>query len=150
MARAELVREVGGFDERLNELTDWDFFLRLADAGRPAACREHVIGYVVHPENRRVRDDCDVQAEFRYLAAKHDADELPLQRAGFARWVAMGELRAGRRVRAALTYLDSSVRDRDPGNALRAGAALVGERAFRLRRRIVGERPDPAWLDLYR
>jgi glycosyltransferase involved in cell wall biosynthesis len=150
MARAELVRRIGGFDESLNELTDWDFFLRLADAGTPAACQDFVVGYVVHPQNRRVRDDCDVEEEFRHLAAKHAADEFPLERAGFARWVAMGHLRAGRPFGAALTYLGSSLRDRDPGNALRAAAALLGERGFRLRRRLISESADVAWLDLYR
>jgi glycosyltransferase involved in cell wall biosynthesis len=146
MARADLVRAVGGLDENLNELTDWDFFIRLAESGRPAACREIVIGYLVHPQNRRLRQDSDVEEEFRYLASKHPA----LERAGFSRWVAMGHLRAGRRLRAAGTYFASAVRDRDPGNALRAAAALVGERAFSARRRLVAERPTLTWLDLYR
>lgn len=146
MAKAELVRGVGGLDENLNELTDWDFFIRLADSGRPAACRELVIGYLVHPQNRRLRQDSDVEAEFSYLAAKHPG----LERPGFARWVAMGHLRAGRRLRAAGTYFASAVRDRDPGNALRGAAALFGERAFRERRRLVADRPNLPWLDEYR
>jgi glycosyltransferase involved in cell wall biosynthesis len=146
MAKAELVRGVGGLDENLNELTDWDFFIRLADSGRPAACREQVIGYLVHPQNRRLRQDSDVETEFRYLEAKHAG----LERTGFSRWVAMGHLRAGRRLRAAGTYFASSVRDRDPGNALRGVAALVGEQAFRTRRRLVAERPSLPWLEEYR
>jgi hypothetical protein len=146
MAKAELVRGVGGLDENLNELTDWDFFIRLADSGRPAACQELVIGYLVHPQNRRLRQDSDVETEFRYLAAKHTG----LERAGFSRWVAMGHLRAGRRLRAAGVYFESAVRDRAPGNALRGVAALVGERAFRMQRRLVAERPTLTWLDLYR
>ena len=150
MARAELVRQIGGLDENLNELTDWDFFIRLADAGRGAACPELVVGYFVHPQNRRLRQDSDVAGEFRYLVAKHSRGDLPVERAGFARWVAMGHLRAGRRLRAVTVYLGSALRDRDPGNALRAGVALFGERAFRLRRRLVGEKPNLAWLDLYR
>jgi glycosyltransferase involved in cell wall biosynthesis len=150
MARADLVRRVGGLDEHLNELTDWDFFIRLADAGLPAACEEPVVGYLIHPQNRRLRQDSDVEAEFRYLADKHKGSELPLERAGFARWVAMGHLRGGRRLRAVGVYLSSSLRDRDPGNALRAAAALLGERAFQARRRLVADRPSLAWLDLYR
>ncbi len=146
MAKADLVRSVGGFDESLNELTDWDFFIRLAESGRPAACHELVIGYLVHPQNRRLRQDSDVETEFRYLAAKHPG----LERAGFSRWVAMGHLRAGRRARAAAVYFSSALRDRNPGNALRGAAALAGERAFRLRRRLVAERPKLGWLDLYR
>ena len=145
MARAELIRRIGGFDERLNELTDWDFFIRLADAGRPAACPELVVGYVVHSQNRRLREDSDVETEFRHLAAKHAS----LERAGFSRWVAMGHLRAGRRLRAARIYVRSAFSDRNPGNLLRAAAALLGEPVFRLRRRLVAEKPEPAWLELY-
>jgi glycosyltransferase involved in cell wall biosynthesis len=145
MARAELVRSVGGLDEKLNELTDWDLFIRLAEAGRPAACDELVIGYLVHPQNRRLRQDSDVEAEFGYLRAKHPA----LEHAGFSRWVAMGHLRAGRRLRAAGVYFASAARDRDPGNALRGAAALAGERAFRVRRRLVADRPALDWLGRY-
>jgi glycosyltransferase involved in cell wall biosynthesis len=148
MARTEFVRKIGGLDDTLNELTDWDFFIRLADAGRCAACDEIVVGYLVHPQNRRLREDSDVETEFRYLAAKHERG-LPLERAGFARWVAMGHLRAGRKRAALETYLRSAVRDRDPGNAVRAGAALFGEGAFRARRRVAAERPEVPWLELY-
>src|SRR3954454_2066366 len=148
MARTEFVRKIGGLDATLNELTDWDFFIRLADAGRCAACDEIVVGYLVHPQNRRLREDSDVETEFRYLAAKHERG-LPLERAGFARWVAMGDLRAGRKRAALETYLRSAVRDRDPGNAVRAGAALFGEGAFRARRRLAADRPEVPWLALY-
>ena len=149
MARSAFVRKIGGLDASLNELTDWDFFIRLADAGRSAACDELVVGYLVHPENRRLRQDSDVETEFRYLAAKHERSELPLERAGFARWVAMGHLRAGRKLDALGIYLRSALRDRDAGNAVRAGAALFGERAFRARRRIAADRPELPWLQLY-
>lgn len=148
MARTEFVRKIGGLDDTLNELTDWDFFIRLADAGRCAACEEIVVGYLVHPQNRRLREDSDVETEFRYLAAKHERG-LPLERAGFARWVAMGHLRAGRKRAALETYLRSAVRDRDPGNAMRAGAALFGEGAFRARRRLAADTPEVPWLELY-
>jgi len=146
MARAAFVRKIGGLDESLNELTDWDFFIRLADAGRCAACEEIVVGYLVHPQNRRLRQDSDVETEFRYLAAKHERD-LPLERAGFARWVAMGHLRAGRKRAALSTYLSSAVRDRDVGNAVRAGAAVFGEGAFRVRRKVAVDKPEVPWLD---
>jgi glycosyltransferase involved in cell wall biosynthesis len=148
MARTEFVRKIGGLDDSLNELTDWDFFIRLADAGRCAACEEIVVAYLVHPQNRRLREDSDVETEFRYLAAKHEHG-LPLERAGFARWVAMGHLRAGRKRAALSAYLRSAVRDRDPGNAVRAGAALFGEGAFRARRKLAAERPEVPWLDRF-
>ena len=148
-AKTELVRSLGGLDEELNELTDWDFFIRLADAGRAAACDDVVIAYYVHPQNRRVRDDCDVEAEFAYFARKHGNGNGGVERGGFERWVAMGQLRSGNRVAAARTYLAAGVRHRDGGSVARAAAALAGERAVALRRRL-RERPDPTWLEAYR
>lgn len=148
-ARTSLVRSVGGLDERLNELSDWDFFIRIADAGRAAACEEVVVAYYVHPQNRRVRDDCDVDREFEYLANKHANSDGGVHRAGFDRWVAMGHLRAGRRFAAARAYLTAGVRHLDFGGVARAAGALVGEPAVALRRRL-RERPEPPWLKPYR
>ena len=148
LARTDVVRELGGFDVQLSELTDWDLWLRLAQAGPAAMSDEILAGYFTHPQNRRVVDDSDVAAEYEYFVRKHP--EARAGRAHFSRWVAMGHLRAGQRLRAAGVYLGSSIRDRDPGNAVRAAAALLGERAFRIRRRLVADTPDLAWLDLYR
>ena len=148
LARTDVVRELGGFDVRLSELTDWDLWLRLAQAGPAAICHEILAGYFTHPQNRRVVDDSDVAAEYEYFVEKHP--EARAGRAHFSRWVAMGHLRAGQRLRAASVYLGSSVRDRDLGNAVRAAVAIFGERAFRVRRRLVADTPDLAWLDLYR
>jgi glycosyltransferase involved in cell wall biosynthesis len=148
LARTDVVRELGGFDVRLSELTDWDLWLRLAQAGPAAMSHEILAGYFTHPQNRRVVDDSDVAAEYEYFVRKHP--EAGAGRAHFSRWVAMGHLRAGHKLRASSVYLASSVRDRDVGNVVRAVAALFGERAFRVRRRLVADTPDLAWLDLYR
>jgi len=148
LARTDVVRGLGGFDVGLSELTDWDLWLRLAQAGPAAVCDEVLAGYFTHPQNRRVVDDSDVAAEYEYFLRKH-----PVARAGrpqFSRWVAMGHLRAGHRLRAARVYLGSSLRDRNLGNAVRAAAALLGEQVFRMRRRLVADTPDPDWLELYR
>jgi glycosyltransferase involved in cell wall biosynthesis len=147
IARADVARDLGGFDTDLNELVDWDFWLRLAGAGPAAAAREPLVGYVLHPGQLRLRGDWDVQREFRHFAAKHRLEGMDLY---FSRWVAMGHLRAGRRLRAAATYLRSGLAHRSLGNVVRAGAALVGERAFELRRRLVADRNEPEWLERYR
>jgi glycosyltransferase involved in cell wall biosynthesis len=147
IARADVARDLGGFDTDLNELVDWDFWLRLAGAGPAAAAREPLVGYVRHPRQLRLTGDGDVQREFRHFAAKHGLEGMDLY---FSRWVAMGHLRAGRRLRAAATYLRSGLAHRSLGNVVRAGAALVGERAFELRRRLVADRTEPEWLERYR
>jgi glycosyltransferase involved in cell wall biosynthesis len=147
LVRTELAREAGGFDPELNELADWDLWLRLAAAGPAAAVEEPVVGYFRHPQQMRLADAVDVDRELAHLAAKHELEGLGLH---FSRWVAMGHLRAGHRLRAAWTYLRGGIAHRSSGNLLRAGAALLGERTFALRRRVVADQAEPAWLERYR
>jgi hypothetical protein len=107
-------------------------------------------------------DPRDVFLEFGYLVAKHrEASEgagVAFDRARFARWVASGHLRAGRRVSAARAYVRGTLA---PGNVVRAGAAIVGPWIFPAVSRLRGSVPGalaegeriaarPDWLDLYR
>ncbi len=147
MVRTELARESGGFDPELNELSDWDLWLRLAAAGPAAAVEEPVVGYFRHPQQMRLTDASDVEVELSHLAAKHGLEDEELH---FSRWVAMGHLRAGRTLKASGTYLRAGLAHRSPGNIARAAAALLGERPFAFRRRLVADRVEPAWLELYR
>ena len=154
VARAGALRDVGGFDPGLNELSDWDLWIRLALAGQGASVPEVLVGYLVHPGNRRAVDDSDVVAEYERLRAKHSqasvrlgVDDGPLH---FSRWLAMGHRRRGERLQAAREYALSGVRHRSPGNVVRAGAALLGEKPFTARRRLAARGPAPDWLALYR
>ena len=70
-ARTALVRELGGFDEQLFQLADWDLWIRLALAGRAAAVPEVHVGYVMHADNMLLTHRRDVFPEFEYLAQKH-------------------------------------------------------------------------------
>jgi hypothetical protein len=75
----------------------------------------------------------------------------------FARWVAAGHLRAGRRGAAAKTYLRGTWH---PGNVVRAAGALVGLSAMRVGSRLLAHMPwrradrssavEPVWLEAYR
>ena len=47
VARADLLRRTGEFDPSLTHLADWDLWIRLAEAGRPAACPEPLVAYDV-------------------------------------------------------------------------------------------------------
>jgi glycosyltransferase involved in cell wall biosynthesis len=148
LARTELVRRLGGFDPRLDELADWDLWLRLASVAKAASCPEVLVAYVIHPQNWRVVEDTDVEAEFEYLAQKH-APERRLDRQHFSRWVAMGHLRRGQTLRAVRTYLKAGIEHRSGGSLVRAAAALFGEAPFRAYRGILRARPEPDWLGLY-
>ncbi|MFO7573291.1 MAG: glycosyltransferase family 2 protein [Gaiellaceae bacterium] len=129
VARADLLRELGGFDEELFQLSDWDLWIRLAQAAPAAACEEILVGYVEHPANMLLTDDRDVTREFDHLRDKHrrsrEAQGVELDRVTFMHWVAWGYLRRGRRLRAAGVYLRCGLgnrRVRDVG--LAAGFAL--------------------------
>jgi glycosyltransferase involved in cell wall biosynthesis len=130
MVRAELLRNVGGFDEHLSELADWDLWIRLSAAARVAACPQPLIAYFLHPGNRRVVDDSDVFGELEYLLAKHSAaremEQAEFDAPAFAAWVARGRLRAGHRLSASLLYLRSGMRHRNRTNLVRSVTAVLG------------------------
>jgi glycosyltransferase involved in cell wall biosynthesis len=161
VARTEVVRGLGGFDEQLFQLADWDLWIRLALAGRAAAVPDVLVGYVMHEASMLLTDRRDVFPEFDYLSAKHRraGEELGMQpdRAKFARWVARGHRRAGRRRLAAATYLRSARENRDLGAIPRALASLLPERLVDTGRRLgpsdplrtVGA-PEPSWIASFR
>jgi glycosyltransferase involved in cell wall biosynthesis len=161
LVRTDLVRELGGFDEDLHQLGDWDLWIRLALAGAAANVDDVLVGLVAHRQSMLLVDRRDVFLEFERLSEKH-RDEAT--RAGhgpdpalFARWAAGGHLRAGRHATAAKTYLRGN---RHPGNLARAAGALLGPDAMRagsrLRARLLGgdgvhgTAVEPAWLADYR
>ena len=164
VARADVLRNLGGFDERLFQLCDWDLWIRLSQAGAAAVCPEVVVGCIVHPRSMLLTSEDDVFEELDYLESKHrELSErlgVRVDRRRFTRWVALGHRRAGRRLRAARVYLVEGVRSRDPGSPPRALAALLGERAAgwgrrALRRPIFDEHltaatEEPPWLAAYR
>jgi glycosyltransferase involved in cell wall biosynthesis len=164
IARRDLLQQLGGFDERLFQLADWDLWIRLALAAPAAACEDVVVGYVMQPQSMLLTDRRDVFQEFDYMLEKHaDAARrcgVELDGSKFSRWVALGHLRAGRRRDAARTYLGGAFRYRDPGSAVRAIGALLGPDTLPFGRAVLGAvrgdtgdaRSDgePAWLQRYR
>jgi glycosyltransferase involved in cell wall biosynthesis len=162
VVRSDVVRGLGGFDERLFQLTDWDLWIRLSQAGRAAACREVVVGCIEHPRSMLLTSEDDVFEEFDYVERKHRAARaasgVAIDRRIFSRWVALGHRRAGRRARAARIYVRGAIRNRDPGSLARAFAAPLGERPVEWLRRLRARREagardgpgEPWWLALYR
>jgi len=164
-ARTELVRRLGGFDEQLFQLADWDLWIRLALATRSAAISEILVAYAMHEQSMLLTDRRDVFPEMDYLAAKHSEASrmygVDFDRALFTRWVARGHRLAGRRREAARIYARGARRHRDLGAAVRAvGSLVLSEPTIGRATRLAGfeERsslekiqvPEPEWLSRYR
>ena len=164
LARADVVGELGGFDERLVQLADWDLWIRLALAGPAAATSDVLVGYVMHDESMLLTDEREVFPEMDYLVEKHrDAARehgIEPDQALFTRWVARGHRRAGRRSRAAQAYLRSARRHGDLGAIPRAVLSFAPERIVDVSRWLGGverrsalkkERvPEPDWIARFR
>jgi glycosyltransferase involved in cell wall biosynthesis len=153
VVRAELARAVGGFDEQLEQLTDWDMWWRLAEAGTPAPCSETLVAYVQHAGNMLLSDPGGVVRERQYLDLKHGLGPEQLrdpERVWFWRWAAEGAARAGRRRQAAMLFLRGGIAHRSGFDVRLAAATLLRGAPERPRD---GARPAlvaPDWLAQYR
>jgi glycosyltransferase involved in cell wall biosynthesis len=152
VVRADVLRELGGFDERFAHVADWDLWLRLVDRVRGVACREVLVAYVLHDANTHVVDKSS--RELGELMRKHAAATPPRivapDLASYARWEAAQRSRAGLNVAAARAYARSALTHRSPGNILRAVDALLGKRVSAAARRIRSDgarstREAPEW-----
>lgn len=118
LAHRQTALDVGGFDEGLQHMADWDLWLKLLETGTPAASPDIAVGYRLHPATMSLNPE----GMLRELAV---LDERWRERRGGRAlaagpthlWVAMSHLRAGARRRAAASYL-RAVRTR-PRDGLR-------------------------------
>jgi len=163
VVRTDVVRTLGGFDEQLFQLADWDLWIRLSQEEPGCALPEVLVACIEHRRSMLLTTLEDVFVEFEYLEAKHraarEAAGVRLDRRIFTRWVALGHRRAGRRLLAARVYVSGTIRDRDPLSLARAAATPLGERPLGWARRLwrrgeAAARSDfasePAWLGRYR
>lgn len=147
VARTEVVRELGGFDEALGNSEDWDMWLALSGAGGAAAVPEPLVAFLVHPAGRQLRSRVDVWPDVEYLALKYRHRGFRPDGVQISRYLAGVHRRAGDWRGAFGAYLHGARRYRSAGNLLRAGALLLGEPG----RRVAGARrsvefPPPQWL----
>jgi len=158
VARADAVREQGGFDESLHQLTGWDLWIKLTRAGKPAACEEVLLAYVQHraamliSEARR-----ELLREFQILADRHGdlGRELGVNafdRPGLVAWMAWGDSRAGRRFRAAGGFLRTAAMHRGAMRRWYVRRAIQAARGAHLTdsgRPPADGKGRPAWLGAY-
>ena len=151
MARTEVVRAAGGFDESLHVVADWDYWIRLVAHARLAAIHEPLVAYTVHTGNMVLRDPGDAHEEFERFAAKHESrdGEATFDRVAYSDWVATGLRRGGRRLDAARLLLRAARDERRVKGVSLAARTLLGDWAVELpRRRYRAKIPSrPSWLD---
>jgi glycosyltransferase involved in cell wall biosynthesis len=105
VARADILREVGGFDEGLGILEDWDLWIRLAREGLPAWVRKPLVGYRVHSGNSTQR----IERLLAELMVIEDRYGGPIDRLRFYRYLGLVSLRAGQRRQALRHYLRAAM-----------------------------------------
>jgi hypothetical protein len=156
VCRTDAVRSLGGFDEELSTVVDWDFNIRLASRERATAVDEPLVAYTVHTDNAHL-DEREALADLERLEAKHAASRreagVGIDREWWLRWRASTHRAADNRRLAASAYIRLGARRRDASLVARGVVlGLAGPRPLQVARRLRPEpvRPSrPGWLDLF-
>lgn len=152
LLRTDAVRALGGFDEKLSILADWDLWIRMSQEYDLVRCDAMQVGYMRHSNNMHFAGDRFVR-EMSRLQAKHGAAAAARGRSllgrDFPLHIAASYRAGGRRARASAWYLRSFAGTRNPRHLALAAGLLLGERAIersRLRGRS-GPAPVVEWLE---
>jgi glycosyltransferase involved in cell wall biosynthesis len=160
VVRTGLIREIGGFDERLFILEDPDLALRLLERGRPAACEDVHVAYLQHEGARHLRDIDRLLTSYDLFRSKHpEVSVFVLE--NHLEWVLSQHRRAGRKVAAARVCWAVAKHRRSPRWFGRGLTVLAGNRARRALRRLkrggrtvsepprVAPQPELDWIRPY-
>lgn len=125
IVRKELLQRVGGFDTGLRHMADWDLWIRLGQAARPAVVDAPLVAYLLHVSNASA-DSADIPSEMKILEERYATlrERGRVDRAYVYRWIAWNALRSGRRGKAVSAYA-RAVAEGDLGCIVRAVVGLV-------------------------
>jgi glycosyltransferase involved in cell wall biosynthesis len=160
MAKRSLLERIGGFDPGFSVLADWDLYIRLAVAGRGAACDAPLTAYLTHPTNMHL-DAPAAMEEFGRLRSKHASlarsRGVKLGDDRWWGWIAGSLRRSGHRFKGAGLFLWLGLRFGRPHLIGRAAGMLAGDRLSD-RARSLRTGPGPAtggsaaaasWIDAF-
>jgi GT2 family glycosyltransferase len=155
LVRADLLHDLGGFDEQLHQLSDWDLVLRLALAA-PATCVQEVLmAYVQHAASMLVTSPEPVFGEYDLFLAKHRAEArvwgCKPDSEAFSFWAVNRLEKAGERRRAVRESLFAGLHYRHLSLLRNAARLAVGLPASAASSRQSGASlpPTPQWLAGY-
>lgn len=146
-AQRDAIEDLGGFDEGLAVLDDWDMCIRLAHAFPAAAVYEPLVAYVRHAATHHVMSGDLVVKDLRRLRRKHLAEGRRVDCVAVSRWAAAGHRYGGRRAMAARLYLRTGLEFRSLGNVLRG--LLVPFTRVKPPSAADTRETRPSWLDPY-
>jgi glycosyltransferase involved in cell wall biosynthesis len=137
LLRTDAARKIGGFDERLSIVADWDLWVRILEDHQVARCPELLVGYMLHADNMHLDADLFVH-ELGVMQQKYGWNPRSSRASARAEVMAPGDMlpafvasayRArGQRVRAARWYLRAFRRYGEWRDLGRAVGVLFGER----------------------
>ena len=137
IVRADVLKEVGGFDENLPHLADWELWLRLAANHLPACADAALVAYRLHGSNFSL-DTAGMLSELDALERRYD---LVADRSRFQRHLGHLSLESGRRFEALRHFALATLHLRDgyrradlayDWRILREHAVEVGRRRLRI------------------
>ncbi len=160
MVRRELLDRVGGFDEELSVLADWELWLRLSAAGVVATCPEPLTGYVVHSGSMSVRNVERAEQDFRVMARRYglasQRGDPGLYDGDFMRWLGFMCRSSGHRLRASALFWQTWRRSGYWRDLARVVSAPLGTRLadwlYEVELRISSRSGSPAapeWVSRY-
>jgi glycosyltransferase involved in cell wall biosynthesis len=154
LARAEFVRDLGGFDAGNQTQADWEMWIRMAWAGSAGSCEAIHVAYRILPGSMTTFD-VDVTPDVDRMLSQHAPERIhPDAVCTLAdRWRASAYRRRGQRLAASRQYLVGALRHRRPEMLARSIGVLLGESAMRMASSEAWRRPpdgEPAWLARYR
>jgi glycosyltransferase involved in cell wall biosynthesis len=105
MARASVIRDIGGFSEKLPSAQDWDLWVRLRKNGAIVTVREPLVNYSVHKKGKISADIKKKYVGFRRFCLKHSSLMTKETRRSMMSLIAYIKSRSSKDLRSKIRWL---------------------------------------------